>query len=248
MTGRWYAYAGVTTGLGVSVWANMTHAATGQGGPDRGALFLAGFWPVILFLALEVLTRATWTAGWGVVIARAGVTIVAVVAAVVSYLHLHALLLHYGESRVPALAGPLAIDGLMAVSAAALMTRQRRETTPALVADLPQQTPEPVAPQPEPVTPATAPDPEPAPVPLQVAAARVERPGSVTVRAPAAGDPPAVADGRRSLTDLRAQLGAAIAAGDLPACPSAEQIREHLRVGAARARALKAELRAHEPA
>jgi DNA-binding CsgD family transcriptional regulator len=53
---------------------------------------------------------------------------------VVSYLHLHGLLDHYGEAAVAVLIGPLAIDGLMAVSTAALMSA-RPPTAPATDSD-----------------------------------------------------------------------------------------------------------------
>lgn len=121
MNGRRFAYAGVLVGLAVSVTANVVHSAGQPAGGSPFALTLAAFWPLALFLALEVLSRTSWGTGWALVVARAGVGLVAVVAAVVSYLHLHGLLVHYGEGMVPALSGPLAIDGLMAVSAAALL-------------------------------------------------------------------------------------------------------------------------------
>ncbi len=134
MNGRRFAYAGVCLGLAVSVWANIADAmvkpetlpARWPAGKawhaDPGAIGTAAFWPLALFLALEVLSRTSWGTGRGLLVARAGVGLVAVVAAVVSYLHLHGLLGDvYGQPAVPALIGPLAIDGLMAVSAAALL-------------------------------------------------------------------------------------------------------------------------------
>lgn len=137
VTKRWPAYLGCGTGLSVSVWANVAHARLTPGaGP--GAVFLAAFWPIALFLALEVLTRTGWGTGYGLHVARAGVALVAAVAAVVSYLHLHGLLVRYGEAPVAALIGPLAIDGLMAVSAAALLTRVE---TAAVVEAAPVQAP-----------------------------------------------------------------------------------------------------------
>lgn len=121
MTGRRFAYGGIAVGLAVSIWANVAHAMTVPDGSGRGSLFLAAFWPLGLFLALEVLARTSWRGGRGLIVARGGVGMVAAVAAAVSYLHLHGLLLSYGEGAFAALVGPLAIDGLMAVSAAALL-------------------------------------------------------------------------------------------------------------------------------
>jgi hypothetical protein len=70
-----------------------------------------------------------------------------------------------------------------------------------------------------------------------VAAARGQRPYAVTL--------PAASDGRavRTQEDLSAELASAIASGQVPADPSAETIRMHLRIGAARARELRAGLR-----
>ncbi len=154
--GRVLAYAGASVGLAVSVWANVVHATT-QPGASQGALFLAAFWPVCLFLALEILVRFEWADGWAVRVARAAVGVVAGVAAVVSYLHLHGLLVTYGEGRFPALIGPLAIDGLMAVSAAALLSKR------GAVSEAPGVVEVPPAPVVEAVEPELAPKREPVP-------------------------------------------------------------------------------------
>lgn len=129
MTGRHFAYLGVGVGLVVSVAANVAHAASA----DKASVWslgMSGFWPVALFIALEVLTRTTWQAGSrAVVVARVGVGVVAVVAAVISYWHLHGLLVAFKEEAHLAWLGPLAIDGLMAVSASALLTGQMTPVT-----------------------------------------------------------------------------------------------------------------------
>ncbi len=88
----------------------------------RGAVLSAVFWPVSLFVALEILSRTTWPAGilWRV-IRLGGLLPVAVVAAVVSYRHLSGLIRYYGEDGLTATFGPLAVDGLMVVASAALL-------------------------------------------------------------------------------------------------------------------------------
>jgi hypothetical protein len=82
----------------------------------------AVFWPVSLFVALEILSRTTWPTGilWRV-IRLGGLLPVAVVAAVVSYRHLSGLIRYYGEDGLTAAFGPLAVDGLMVVASAALL-------------------------------------------------------------------------------------------------------------------------------
>ncbi|GAA2355727.1 DUF2637 domain-containing protein [Dactylosporangium salmoneum] len=65
----------------------------------------------------------------------------ALVAAVVSYRHLSGLFRHYGEDPLTATLGPLAVDGLMVMAAAALLTAQTR---PAAVVAEPEPQPLPV--------------------------------------------------------------------------------------------------------
>ncbi|MBL7259167.1 hypothetical protein [Paractinoplanes lichenicola] len=82
----------------------------------------ATFWPVALFVAIEILTRVAWPSGRGWQLLRfGGITPVALVAAVVSYRHLSGLLAYYGEDPVTCVFGPLAVDGLMVISSAALL-------------------------------------------------------------------------------------------------------------------------------
>ena len=78
MSGRRFAYAGVIVGLGVSIWANVAHAMTAPH-PEPGALGMAGFWPLALFLALEVLSRTRWAGGRALLVAPVGVALVAAV-------------------------------------------------------------------------------------------------------------------------------------------------------------------------
>lgn len=58
VSGRHFAYLGVGVGLVVSVAANVAHAASTDGS-SVWSLGMSGFWPVALFIALEVLTRTT---------------------------------------------------------------------------------------------------------------------------------------------------------------------------------------------
>jgi hypothetical protein len=92
------------------------------------------FWPVALFVAIEILARTPWRSGWRWVALRfGGLLPVAVVAAVVSYRHLAGLLAYYREDRLTAAIGPLAVDGLMVMATAALIatSSRYRATTPA---------------------------------------------------------------------------------------------------------------------
>ncbi|MEU8051786.1 DUF2637 domain-containing protein [Micromonospora haikouensis] len=142
--GRGWAYGGVILGGVVSIAANVAHTylpkppdgAPAGWVPDPGwspsplAVALSVFWPVALFVAVEILTRIPWGEGVSSVVARvAGVLPVAVVAAVVSYRHLSGLLEHFGEDPLTIAIGPLAVDGLMVMASAALLVTNRRSRT-----------------------------------------------------------------------------------------------------------------------
>lgn len=151
MTGRAWAYLGVALGGAVSIAANVAHSyvppahAPAHWRPESGAVGGAVFWPVALFVAIEILARINWPAGTRWVLVRfGGLLPVATVAAVVSYRHLSGLLSWYREDTLTASVGPLAVDGLMVVATAALIaTGRRTDTVPAAVPDI-RQEPSPV--------------------------------------------------------------------------------------------------------
>jgi hypothetical protein len=138
MSGRRWAYIGALLGGVVSVLANIAHSYVPPAGagvgwqPPAGAVAGAVFWPVALFVAIEVLARVPWPAGRRWFLLRfGGLLPVALVAAVVSYRHLSGLLHWYGEDRLTVTIGPLAVDGLMIVATAALVATGRpRVVTP----------------------------------------------------------------------------------------------------------------------
>lgn len=177
--GRVIAWLAFTTGITVSVAANVLHADV-AGDATSAELAGAAFWPLALMLAVEVLTRITWPAGWQWSLARfGGVGLVGGVAAILSYRHMAGLLSTWGEDQWNAHLGPLAVDGLMLISATALLAISHGNTVnvPAQVdsEQPPASVPEPVPePQPvddgsrvqdEPTDPVPVPDPAPAPAP-----------------------------------------------------------------------------------
>ncbi|AEB44213.1 DUF2637 domain-containing protein [Micromonospora maris] len=144
VTGRGWAYVGVILGGVVSIAANVAHtylpkppdgAPVGwtpdpTWSPSPLAVAFSVFWPVALFVAVEILTRIPWGDGIGSFVARvSGVLPVAMVAAVVSYRHLSGLLEHFGEDPLTVAIGPLAVDGLMVMASAALLVTSRRKST-----------------------------------------------------------------------------------------------------------------------
>jgi hypothetical protein len=140
-SGRRWARGALAFGAVISVTGNEAHTvltASTVGIVLR--VVLACVWPLALFVAIEVLVRVNWRAKF---IDHAGRTVmlvpVGMVAAVVSYQHLHGLMTLGGEDAFSAAIGPLAIDGLMiggtvallAIRAASLATPET-ETAPAL--------------------------------------------------------------------------------------------------------------------
>jgi hypothetical protein len=128
--------AGATAGITVSVLGNMLHSlirpdSAGPGwSPQPGQVFGALWWPLALFLALEVFASKVWGGGaWWWLLRIAATAPVAAVAAVVSYRHLSGLLAHWGEDGFTVAFGPVAVDGLMLLCAAALY-RARALTDP----------------------------------------------------------------------------------------------------------------------
>ncbi|WP_238016002.1 DUF2637 domain-containing protein [Dactylosporangium sp. AC04546] len=171
LTGRGWAYAGALLGGAVSVAANVAHSYVPPAGsdagwsPDLGAVVGAVFWPIAVFVAVEILARTVWPTGRGWTALRfLGLLPVALVAALVSYRHLSGLLSHYGEDGLTAVIGPLAVDGLMVMATGALIATGRRQPVvePEPIAD-----PEPtVTPQPAPVPTAPTAEPEPPVAPV----------------------------------------------------------------------------------
>jgi MFS family permease len=132
VSGRAWAYTGVVLGAAVSVAANVAHSyvppedAPPAWSPHAGAVVGAVFWPVALLVSLEILARVEWPSGWRWTAVRyLGLIPVGVVAAVVSYRHMSGLLEWYGEESITCDLGPLAVDGLMVMSAGALLATAR---------------------------------------------------------------------------------------------------------------------------
>jgi hypothetical protein len=126
--GKGWAWTAFTVGLGTSITCNVAHTflrpdgASASWQPHPLAVALAGVWPVLVLLAIEVIARVPWPEGWAWWAVRyGGLTAVAGIAALLSYQHMYGLIRYFGEPRVSAALAPLAIDGLMAICAAALL-------------------------------------------------------------------------------------------------------------------------------
>jgi hypothetical protein len=182
VSGRGWAYIGAALGGLVSVAANVAHSyvppadAPDGWSPQGGAVIGAIFWPVGLFVAVEILARVPWPTGrkwWW--LRFGGLLPVAAVAALVSYRHLSGLLRFYGEDGITATLGPLAVDGLMVVATGALLVTARRITADPAPVEVPAD-----------VT-VTAPRPQPAPV-VDAAPAAKSTPAKRVTRKPASAE------------------------------------------------------------
>ncbi len=141
VAGRSSAWIGFAVGIIASIAANVLHAMESTW--TYPELVGAAFWPTALLISVEVLTRVAWPHGWQWGITRfAGVVIVAVVAAALSYLHMRSLLLSWGEGPFQATIGPAAVDGLMLISATALLAISRTAAEPLVETQTAEERPE----------------------------------------------------------------------------------------------------------
>jgi hypothetical protein len=134
-----------------SVAANVAHVfvpptgwnagVSGRWVPPAGAVLGAVVWPLALLVASEVLARKRFASRWTRLLGTLAVLVVALVAAVISYQHLHDLLLYYRETQLSASIGPLGIDGLMVVCSVALVAADTPADTGVRTADTPVCTP-----------------------------------------------------------------------------------------------------------
>lgn len=132
---RWARFALVAT-LFVSVVANITHAVLAE---SSITLWLrvpgAAIWPMLSFLAIEIIVRIQWRRTWSHALTRLFILGPAIPAVIVSYEHQERLLRMMGESGIVQAIGPLAIDGLMiGCTLALLFTRERAGQIEALAA------------------------------------------------------------------------------------------------------------------
>lgn len=122
--GRWHAWGGFLFGTVASLAANVAHAQQ-----HIGAQLVAAFAPLALLVVVEVSARVEWAPSVRFVLARwVGVGAVALIAFTVSYRAQAALFLSYGLDPLSAAILPLAVDGLMLVCGAALLSIGGRRT------------------------------------------------------------------------------------------------------------------------
>jgi len=108
-------------GIAASLGGNLQAINLGDAKPGAGAYISALFWPLALFLAIEIMLHTPWVNSWRDALTKwVGLVGVAGLALWISYGHLLHVLAAYGYDTVSSHVGPLAIDGLMAMATLAL--------------------------------------------------------------------------------------------------------------------------------
>lgn len=152
---RFVAWVGFVFGSLVSIGGNLLAARippkpTPPGwAPDVWAQVGSTVWPVALLISVEVLSRTAWPKTLlSRAVRYAGVGAVALFSAVISYQHIQAVLISWNYEGLSAGVGPLAVDGLMVVSGAAMVLGSTAVTA---ILDEVRDQREPVAEAPDPV-------------------------------------------------------------------------------------------------
>jgi hypothetical protein len=120
------AYVSLLTGSGLSVAGNVADTFRTRGPATDGLdIILAGAWPILVILTIEMFVSRRWAPSRGFQTLRwFGCLAIGNLAMLVSWLHLHDLMASRGQLPLVAMAGPLAIDG-MAIMATGLILSTR---------------------------------------------------------------------------------------------------------------------------
>lgn len=132
-SGRRWARFALIFGAVMSILGNEAHTVlTDSPVSLLLRMVLAFIWPAGLFVAVEVFVRVNWRPKFIDYAARfVMMGPVSTVAAVVSYQHLHSLMLLGSEDWFSAMIGPVAIDGLMIGGTVALLAIRAATIAPA---------------------------------------------------------------------------------------------------------------------
>jgi hypothetical protein len=120
---RWAVRLVLTVGVCASVAANVLHAARN---PISQAI--AGWPPVALLLAVELVSRVPVHRRGLAVVRISATVIISGIAAWVSYFHMAAVAARYGEAGSTAYLLPVSVDGLIVVASVCLVELAHRIT------------------------------------------------------------------------------------------------------------------------
>jgi hypothetical protein len=113
---RWAVRATLAVGVAASVSANVLHAAR-----NPVSQVIAGWPPVALLLTVELISRVPTHRPVLAVVRMSATTIIAGIAAYVSYWHMTAVAARFGETGVSAYLLPISVDGLVVVASVCLV-------------------------------------------------------------------------------------------------------------------------------
>jgi len=135
------AYVSLLTGSGLSVAGNVADTFRTRGEATDGLdIILAGAWPILVILTIEMFVSRRWAPSRGFQTLRwFGCLAIGNLAMLVSWLHLHDLMASRGQLPLVAMAGPLAIDG-MAIMATGLILSTRGRVAKPDTSPLPEPT------------------------------------------------------------------------------------------------------------
>lgn len=121
ISNRQLARAALFLGAAASLAANVLHAE------DHLVSRVISAWPPIaLIITVEIITRIQAKSGWMSAIRIIATTVVASIAAWVSYWHMAGVAAKYGETPVSSHMIPFSVDGLIVVASISLVEVNRR--------------------------------------------------------------------------------------------------------------------------
>jgi hypothetical protein len=118
---RWAVRLALTAGVAASVGANILHAAHN---PISQAI--AAWPPLALLLTVELVARVPLHTRALAAVRIAATTVIAGIAAWVSYWHMAAVAARYGETPTSAYLLPISVDGLIVVASISLVELANR--------------------------------------------------------------------------------------------------------------------------
>jgi hypothetical protein len=118
---RWAVRLALTAGVAASIGANVLHAAHN---PISQAI--AAWPPLALLLTVELVARVPVHTRALAAVRIAATTIIAGIAAWVSYWHMAAVAARYGETPTSAYLLPISVDGLIVVASISLVELANR--------------------------------------------------------------------------------------------------------------------------
>jgi len=126
------AYVSLLTGSGLSVAGNVADTFRTRGEATDGLdIILAGAWPILVILTIEMFVSRRWAPSRGFQTLRwFGCLAIGNLAMLVSWLHLHDLMASRGQLPLVAMAGPLAIDGMAIMATGLILSTRGRVAKP----------------------------------------------------------------------------------------------------------------------